>query len=91
MPRVKRPRVAKEAAVQAVTVEDGLPLATLADEFVCPITRELPVDPVVAADGCIYERGAIVRWFKRCRRSPVIGGPTQHASTPHEPPPLPSV
>ena len=38
--------------------------ATLADEaseFLCPITLELPLDPVTAADGHIYERSAIER------------------------------
>lgn len=31
----------------------------VAEEYVCPITRELPVDPVTAEDGRIYERSAI--------------------------------
>ena len=36
----------------------------------CPITLELFVDPVRAADGFVYERQAIVDWFAR----PVKGG-----------------
>jgi len=35
----------------------------VANEFVCPISHELPVDPVTAEDGRIYERGAIELWF----------------------------
>ena len=32
-------------------------------EFLCPITQELPVDPVMAEDGRVYERGAIEEWL----------------------------
>ena len=35
----------------------------LADMFLCPITKELPVDPVLAADGKIYERAKIEEWL----------------------------
>jgi len=35
----------------------------LRDEFVCPITKELIVDPVIAADGHTYDRRAIEEWF----------------------------
>jgi len=31
----------------------------VADDWVCPITCELPIDPVVAEDGRVYERAAI--------------------------------
>ena len=36
-----------------------------ATEFVCPITQELPVDPVIAMDGKVYERAAIEEWIAR--------------------------
>ena len=32
-------------------------------ELLCPITRELPIDPVTAEDGCTYERAAIKKHF----------------------------
>ena len=35
------------------------------EEYVCPITAELPVDPVTAEDGRFYERHAIEEWFSR--------------------------
>ena len=35
------------------------------EEYVCPITAELPVDPVTAEDGRCYERHAIEEWFSR--------------------------
>ena len=33
------------------------------EDFECPITTELMVDPVIAADGETYERAAIEEWF----------------------------
>ena len=41
----------------------------VAADLVCPITQELPFDPVMAEDGKIYERNAIVEWFSRERRA----------------------
>ncbi len=38
-------------------------LDKLADEFICPITSELPVDPVTAEDGRVYEKSALLEWF----------------------------
>jgi hypothetical protein len=35
----------------------------VAADLVCPITQELPSDPVMAEDGKIYERNAILEWF----------------------------
>ena len=35
----------------------------MADEWVCPITQELPLDPVTAEDGRVYERRSIEEWF----------------------------
>ena len=31
----------------------------MADEWICPITTELPIDPVMAEDERIYERAAV--------------------------------
>lgn len=39
----------------------------VSDEWVCPITQELPVDPVIAEDGRAYERSAIESWLARAR------------------------
>ena len=41
----------------------------------CPITIELMMDPVVAADGFAYERDAIENRFKSKMRSPVTNLP----------------
>ena len=38
-------------------------LNAIAAELLCPITQALPVQPVMAEDGKIYERDAILAWF----------------------------
>jgi hypothetical protein len=40
-------------------------------ELCCPITHRLMKEPVMASDGTLYERAAIVRWFSRKQSSPV--------------------
>ena len=47
----------------------------VAAELRCPITQELPFDPVIAEDGKIYERKAILEWFSKKDRptSPSTG------------------
>ena len=39
-------------------------------EFLCPITQEIMVDPVVGIDGHTYERAAIVKWLALHATSP---------------------
>ena len=56
----------------AAAKKDGA-LVTVADELICPISHELPVDPVMALDGKIYERASIERWLKKHERSPLTG------------------
>ena len=46
---------------------------SMADEWLCPITQELPVDPVMAEDGKFYERWAIEEWLGKQQRSPSTG------------------
>jgi len=51
----------------------------MAEEFCCPITQELPLDPVTAADGRIYDREAIEAWMQQragqALKSPVTNEP----------------
>ncbi|EOD04748.1 hypothetical protein EMIHUDRAFT_105678 [Emiliania huxleyi CCMP1516] len=58
----------RKRAADAVTEEDGKRFRSaideMAEEFVCPITQELPVDPVTAEDGRVYERSAIEAHIK---------------------------
>lgn len=50
---------------------------SLCEAYECPITCELPFDPVTAEDGLIYERSAIEHWFgqtaDRQAKSPMTG------------------
>ena len=39
--------------------------------IMCPITRDIMTDPVVASDGHTYERGAIKRWLEENDTSPM--------------------
>ena len=39
------------------------------DELICPITYEMPAEPVYAEDGRLYERSAIEQWFAADNRS----------------------
>ena len=52
----------RPAELEAATEENKKfrsAIDAVADDWVCPITCELPVDPVVAEDGRTYERAAI--------------------------------
>lgn len=33
------------------------------DEFLCPITHEIMLEPVTCSDGFTYEKNAIAEWF----------------------------
>ena len=80
--RQRRERVANAPTLTGAVLEslgrtgstdDEPPASEEADDeadLSCPITLELFVDPVRAADGFVYERQAIVDWFAR----PVKGG-----------------
>jgi hypothetical protein len=46
-----------------------------AKEFICPITQELPIQPVMAEDGKIYEREAIANWLRQNATSPITRAP----------------
>ncbi|XP_025893929.1 WD repeat, SAM and U-box domain-containing protein 1 [Nothoprocta perdicaria] len=47
---------------------ESAPVA-IPDEFLCPITRELMKEPVIAADGYSYEKEALENWLSSKRRS----------------------
>lgn len=38
----------------------------LYEAFVCPLTKQVMLDPVALENGQTYERSAIERWFKQC-------------------------
>mmetsp|Transcript_55447 Transcript_55447/g.120873 ORF Transcript_55447/g.120873 Transcript_55447/m.120873 type:complete len:328 (-) Transcript_55447:80-1063(-) len=70
------PRLASvEAAAEAAAEESLDTLDALLQECMCPISRSLLRDPVMAADGHTYEREAIIRWLTRHNTSPMTGLP----------------
>jgi hypothetical protein len=46
--------------------------------FICPITEQIMVDPVICADGITYEKQAITLWLQTHDISPVMGQPLNH-------------
>ena len=77
----------KRAAPDGATTEEQVKkfrsaLDSMADVWVCPITFELPLDPVIAADGRTYERSAIeehIRVQGDALRSPISNEPMSSA------------
>ena len=39
-------------------------------KYLCPITKELMKEPVIAYDGCVYEKGAIVEYLRQYHTTP---------------------
>ena len=78
-PPTKRARNARTATVSiGITVNTGGVGAVLQPFLQCPISHEIMVDPVVAADGHTYEREALARWFHgfvSLPTSPMTGKP----------------
>uniref|UniRef100_H3DGE9 WD repeat, SAM and U-box domain-containing protein 1 n=1 Tax=Tetraodon nigroviridis TaxID=99883 RepID=H3DGE9_TETNG len=63
----------KIEALKAEESGSGVP-----DEFLCPITRALMKDPVIAADGYSYERASIQSWLSgKNKTSPMTNLPLQ--------------
>ena len=48
---------------------------SIVETITCPITAALPVVPVLAEDGRVYERAAIKRWISTKARSPITNAP----------------
>ncbi|NXG44649.1 WSDU1 protein, partial [Psilopogon haemacephalus] len=55
--------------IEALRMDVRTASVPVPDEFLCPITRELMKDPVIAADGYSYEREAMENWITNKRRS----------------------
>ena len=73
-----------EGEAQEDLCEDSSVSDPLVAEYLCPITQELPIDPVLAEDGRCYERDAITKWLSMDQstagvRSPVTNEPLESA------------
>ncbi|XP_036599118.1 WD repeat, SAM and U-box domain-containing protein 1 isoform X1 [Trichosurus vulpecula] len=62
--RSKVLRKVEELKVKVESLSSGIP-----DEFLCPITRELMKEPVIASDGYSYEKEAIENWISKKKRT----------------------
>ena len=67
--RDKRPAAAIHSATTETRQLKFVDMA--ATELMCPIRHELPIEPVVAEDGRIYEKAAIEGWLSRKQKSPM--------------------
>jgi len=45
------------------------------EDYICPITRQIFSDPVVASDHHVYERRALTDWYNRNKTSPITRKP----------------
>ena len=63
MEMLSRKRPADDAASENKRFKNAIEES--AAEFLCPITQELPLDPVMAEDGHVYERTAIAEWLAK--------------------------
>lgn len=61
--RSKRAKLSQDHASKSSTSKSSSSEA-VENEYVCPITHELFIDPVTAEDGRVYERAALLRMFE---------------------------
>jgi hypothetical protein len=52
-------------------IQKGGDLENMIDYLICPITKDIMIDPVVASDGHAYDKKAIIEWLKVNNTSPV--------------------
>lgn len=48
---------------------------TACGQFICNITQEIPLDPVMAPDGKVYERHALQLYYDRYANDPFVNSP----------------
>uniref|UniRef100_A0A7S2S2H8 U-box domain-containing protein n=1 Tax=Rhizochromulina marina TaxID=1034831 RepID=A0A7S2S2H8_9STRA len=69
---------AKYQPPEPVNTQDLEQTLALLEQFICPLSQRLFVDPVLAEDGQLYERSAIETWLTSTPMSPIH--PTQFLS-----------
>ena len=66
----RKTRPGKSRSTPETSIRDDL-----TEEYVCPITMELPIDPVLCADGHCYERSAIEEHIRRNGQNGMVRSP----------------
>ena len=61
----------RESEVIHTTDEENI----VPENFLCSITHEIMIDPVVASDGYIYDESALVKWISKNGTSPLTREP----------------
>jgi hypothetical protein len=56
-------------------VDEATNSRAICNGFVCPLTLEVMVDPVLDGEGNTYERKALLEWLKKYRQSPISRQP----------------
>ena len=47
-------------------------------DFICPISKKIMNEPVMAADGRVYDKSSMEQWLKSNDTSPIFGQPLRH-------------
>ena len=42
-------------------------------KYICPITKKIMKSPVIAYDGCVYEKEAIIKYLTKNKTTPMQG------------------
>jgi len=48
---------------------------TIPEEFICPLSKNIMTEPVIIADGSVFERREIINWFKNNNTNPLTFNP----------------
>ena len=62
---------------QSTKMKDKVKTGDIPEKFICPITKKVMEDPVIAFDGHSYERKAIQEYLQEHHKSPVTGETTE--------------
>ncbi|KAF5800345.1 putative protein kinase RLK-Pelle-RLCK-IXb family [Helianthus annuus] len=80
LPVLERLKVVADAAQRSTSMTRPTP----PNHFICPIRKDVMVDPCVAADGYTYDRRAIEQWLEESDSSPMTNLPlTSRSLTPN--------
>lgn len=77
---LQQPRPSVPAKTHFIVSQKMMDTFNEVRQWTCPLTMEIFVDPVVAADGHTYERASIEQWFKKSDKSPMTGLPLDDLS-----------